>query len=214
MQDSLKSISLKKLRDHPDNPNRMSGSSYRKLVRNIRRSGRYEPLVVRPHPQVDNAYQIINGHHRRQALQELGYDKADCVVWEIDDEQADILLASLNRLGGSDEPEKKLRLLRRLSKSYQARELSKLLPQTKKQIEKLLNFKAVQAPAPDVTSGGPFAQPMVFFLNQAQQEAVEKALSLALEKVEGKNKAAKRAAAIAKMASFYLEHEDKRNTGV
>ncbi|HIJ72455.1 MAG TPA: ParB N-terminal domain-containing protein [Planctomycetes bacterium] len=212
MANSIKSISLEKLKGHPGNPNRMSDSNYRKLVRNIELGEHYEPLVVRPHPKERGHYQIINGHHRCSALKELGYEKADCVVWDIDDEQTDILLATLNRLGGTDELDKKLKLLRRLNTRYEARELSRLLPQTKLQIEKLLNFKAVQPPA--VTSLKPFAQPMVFFLSEAQQEVVEKALSLALEKVGEKNKAARRAAALAKIASGYLESGDKQKAGV
>jgi len=212
MSNSIKSISLEHLKQHPGNPNRMSKSNYSKLVRNIELSGRYEPLVVRPHPKERGHYQIINGHHRCRALKELGYEQIQCVVWEIDDEQTDVLLATLNRLGGTDELDKKLELLKRLNKRYAAKELSKLLPQTKKQIEKLLNFKAVQAPA--VTSVKPFAQPMVFFLSEAQREVVDKAVSLAREKVDGDSKAAKRASALVKIASDYLESESQQETRV
>jgi ParB-like chromosome segregation protein Spo0J len=43
-------IAIDKLVAHPDNPNRMSKTNFAKLVRNIERTGRYEPLVVRPCP--------------------------------------------------------------------------------------------------------------------------------------------------------------------
>src|SRR4030042_3895605 len=102
MTNSIRTIELDKLIAHPDKPNRMSTATFGKLVRNIERTGRYEPIVVRPHPVRGNHFQIINGHHRCQALAKLGYKAADCVVWDIDDEEAEILLARPHRLCGAD----------------------------------------------------------------------------------------------------------------
>jgi ParB-like chromosome segregation protein Spo0J len=72
MLNQVQSIALDKLVAHPDNPNRMSKAKFAKLLRNIERTGRYEPLVVRSCPQKPDCFQIINGHHRLQALIELG----------------------------------------------------------------------------------------------------------------------------------------------
>jgi len=65
MADSIQSIPLSKLVDHPDNPNHMSSSTFAKLVRNIERTGRYEPIVVRPLDRRKKSFQIINGHPPR-----------------------------------------------------------------------------------------------------------------------------------------------------
>ena len=209
MTNSVQSIALEKLVAHPDNPNQESGATFGKLVRNIKRTGRYEPIVVRPHPEREDHFQIINGHHRHLALAKLGHKTADCVVWDIDDEQTDILLATLNRLGGTDELNKKLELLKRLNKKMESGELAKLLPQTAKQIERLTNLKMPSMPA----EAKSFSNPMVFFVNDAQQETIENALSLAQEsrseiaKVAcAKTKAAKRAAALADIAGEFLKH--------
>jgi len=202
MTNSIQSISLDKLVPHPDNPNRISRANFAKLVRNIERTGRYEPLVVRPCPDKAGCFQIINGHHRCQALAELGYKRADTIVWDIDDEQTDVLLATLNRLGGSDELAKKLKLLKRLNEKLATGELAKLLPQTKKQIERLTNLRM-----PSVltkTDAKCFSNPMVFFVNDTQQETIENALSLAKESRSEKTKAAKRAAALAQIARHFL----------
>jgi ParB-like chromosome segregation protein Spo0J len=102
-QNKIHRISLEKLHAHPDNPNSMSKETFAKLVRNIERTGRYEPIVIR---QKDTSWQIINGHHRVKALRQLGYKTADCLVWDVDDHETEILLATLNRLGGSDTLEK------------------------------------------------------------------------------------------------------------
>ena len=100
MTNSTQSIALDKLAAHPDNPNQQSKVNFAKLVRNIERTGRYEPLIVRPCPDKAERFQIINGYHRCHALAKLGYKTADCIVWDIDNEETDILLTTLNRLGG------------------------------------------------------------------------------------------------------------------
>jgi ParB/RepB/Spo0J family partition protein len=201
MNNSMQSIAIDKLLPHPDNPNRMSKANFDKLVRNIERTGRYEPLVVRPCPQREGYYQIINGHHRWQVLKRLGYKTADVVIWDIDDHEADILLATLNRLGGKDAIEKKLALLKHLNKQLTARELAKLLPVTSKQIERLVNLSLPSAPAVPAKC---FANPLVFFVNDTQQQIIEQALSLAKVCENEKTRAAKRAAALTTIARAYI----------
>jgi len=202
MTNSIQSILLDKLVPHPDNPNKMGRSNFSKLVRNISRSGLYEPLVVRPHPQRPGSFEIINGHHRLMALAKLSYKAADAIVWDIDDKQTDILLATLNRLGGFDELAKKLKLLNRLNEKSAAGELAKLLPQTKKQIERLTNLRMPSVPTK--TDAKCFSNPLVFFLNDKQQQIVENALSLADENKNKKTKAAKRAAALTHIAQYFV----------
>jgi hypothetical protein len=200
MTNKVKTIELEKLIAHPSNPNRMSTATFAKLVRNIERTGRYEPIVVRPHPLRRKHFQIINGHHRCQALAKLGYETADCVVWNIDDKEAEILLATLNRLCGSDELGKRLSLLKRLSKSMESRELARLLPQTARQIERLTRLKMPRMPA-EVKG---FSNPMVFFVSDAQQEIIEKAILSAGELRSENTKAARRAAALARIAGEFI----------
>jgi ParB/RepB/Spo0J family partition protein len=202
MANAIKSIALDKLAAHPDNPNRQSKVNSAKLLRNIERTGRYEPLVVRPCPDKPGLYQIINGHHRCQALAKLGHKAADCIVWDIDDEQTDILLATLNRLGGSDQLGKKLKLLKRLNNQLSTGQLARLIPQTRKQIERLTNLKLPSAPAK--IDAAAFANPMVFFLDDKQQQIVDEALSLVEADQPGKTKAGRRAAALAEIAGWFV----------
>lgn len=213
MTNQIQSIAIDRFVAHPDNPNRMSKVNFAKLVRNIKLSGRYEPLVVRPCPPdpvggKPGFFQIINGYHRWQALTQLGYKEADAVVWNIDDHQADILLATLNRLGGSDVLDKKLALLARLNQRMETRELAKLLPQTAKQIERLGNLKTLSIPAKITASC--FANPLVFFVNDKQQKIIEEALSIARQTQELKTKAARNAAALTEIAEAYLVGSGKK----
>jgi len=204
---SIRSIRLDKLTGHPDNPNRQSGVNFRKLVSNIKRSGLYEPIVVRPHPKKKGYFQIINGYHRCKALRKGGYKEADCVVWDVDDEQTDIYLSTLNRLGGRDEIEKKLVLLRRLNKNLEVSELGKFLPGTAKQIELL---SKLGRPKPRLAEAKIrkkcFAKAMVFFLDSGQRQIVENALSAAEEVKEGRTRAAANAAALTSIARGFLKN--------
>lgn len=202
MTNEIQSIALDKFVAHPDNPNRMSMANFTKLVRNIEQTGRYEPLVVRPCPDKPGYFQIINGYHRWKALAQLGYKTADVIVWDIDDEQADILLATLNRLSGSDVLDKKLKLLKRLNERWGTRELAKLLPQTAKQIKRLTNLKIPNTPAK--INANCFANPLVFFVNDKQQQTIQNALSLVKEAQKERNKAAKNAAALTYIAQSFL----------
>ena len=208
IENRVSKIAIDKLIAHPDNPNRMSRTNFKKLVRNIERSGRYEPLIVRSiSQQRPGFYQIINGHHRWQALKKLGYRTAEAVVWDIDEKEADILLATLNRLSGSDVFRKKLALIKRLNQRMDAGMLAKLLPQTARQIERLANLKMPKAPAKATINS--FANPVVFFLNNTQQDIVENALLLAQKnKAETASKtktnAAKNAEALTNIAQNFL----------
>jgi ParB/RepB/Spo0J family partition protein len=207
MTNEICSIAIDKMIPHPDNPNRISKVNFAKLVRNIERTGRYEPLVVRPCPDKKDHFQIINGHHRCQALIKLGYKQAEAVVWDIDDHQTDILLTTLNRLGGSDTLEKKLVLLTRLNEDMKSRELAKLLPMNSKQIERLVNLKMPSMP----TVKSSFANPLVFFVDDEQRKIIQEALSLAGQKQEIKISAARNAAALTAIAEKYLVERKEKN---
>jgi len=199
-ENRVTSIPIDKLTAHPGNSNRMGKRNFARLVRNIERTGRYEPLVVR---RQGDGFQIINGHHRCMALKQLGHETVDAVVWDVDDDEADVLLCTLNRLKGTDVLEKKLALLNRLNRNMHAREMAKLLPFTRSQIERLKNMKVPVAPAKVSTRS--FAVPMVFFLDDDQQKIVAEALASARVSQNENNKAAGNAAALTEMAQCFME---------
>ena len=208
MVNQVQSIALDKLVAHPDNPNRMSKAKFAKLIRNIERAGRYEPLVVRPCPQKPDCFQIINGHHRWRALRELGYKTAEALVWDVNDQDTDILLVTLNRLGGSDVLEKKLALLKRLNKTAfdgRTAELAKLLPQKANQIKRLIDLKMSDCLKAVENCKSQTFNLLVFFLNDQQQEIIAKALSAAMSEFdENRTKAIKNAAALTYIAQEFI----------
>ena len=228
IKNRISKIALEKLVAHPDNPNRMSKGKFAKLLRNIERTGRYEPLVVRPCPNKScrscakknpnddrkTCFQIINGHYRLRALKELGYKTAEAIIWDVNDQDTDIMLATLNRLGGSDVLDKKLALLKRLNQSAfygQTAELAKLLPQTANQIKRLTELTISDCRKAIDNRKSQTLNPLVFFLNDEQRAIVQKALSAEMKEVKkNRTKAVKNAAALAYMAQNFINSRQIR----
>ena len=105
-------IPLTHLRSRADNANIMPEALLIKLAGHIERTGRYPHLIVRPMPGETGAYEILDGHHRAEALRRLRSETARCEVWEVDDDEALVLLATLNRLQGRDEVRRRARQYR------------------------------------------------------------------------------------------------------
>lgn len=167
-------LPIDQLLPHPSNSNVMPRALFDKLAEEIARTGRYPPVIVRP---VGADYQILDGHHRVEALRRLGYAPAHCVVWAVDDEQALLLLATLNRLSGDDDPKKRAALVAELRRSMDIAELARRLPEDAERVRKLLSLHA--AP-PTPKAPRPMEQMPVclhFFVMPAQRRAVERVLS-------------------------------------
>ena len=195
-------IELERLLVHPGNPNVMADGDFGKLCGHIARTGNYEAIVVREHPDGGGNYEIINGHHRAKALTELGYTHADCVVWDIDDEGVLVLLGTLNQLRGRDELSKKSELIKSLSKRFDSEELSKILPETTKSIERLkdvtkkIDMSDVQAKA--------MLNSVVYFLDDEQNKILDEAVGIALEKIDGGTSGQRKGRAIVEIAKSYI----------
>lgn len=200
-QNAVFQVPIERLIAHPLNPNRMTQNAFEKLKGHIARTGNYEPIIVREHPDIDAAFEIINGHHRLKALAQLGHQMADCIEWDVDDDETMLLLTTLNRLGGSDELSMKSELIQNLSAKYSSGELAKMLPDTKATIEKL---KDITAPIVDLAENSKaFLNTFVFCLDDEQTAIVEDALNIAIEPDKSKTFAQRKADALTKIANRY-----------
>ena len=197
------SLSLRRLSPHPANPNRMSDAAFNKLVKHIERTGQYEPIIVRKHPVRKNAFQILNGHHRARALSRLGHSRADCVVFAADDAQSLVYIATLNKLTGRDNAQKKSRLIEQLCKHYNSKDLSRMLPESRTAIEKL-DCLARQQPLPKPKCQTPFLVPMTFFVTEPQHRLISEAFEKAARENEQGSRTEKRLRALCRIAKDYL----------
>jgi ParB family chromosome partitioning protein len=196
----IERIAIEQLLGHPDNPNRMSKPNLKKLHKHIKDSGDYEPVIVRRHPEKDGFFEILNGHHRTKVLRELGIETVDCVVWEVSDERALMLLATLNRLNGKDDVTKRANLIGELSEKFNMKELTAILPETKQAIERLKT----------ISTSGPLLrmeeyeipETLVYIVTAEQKAFVEKQIKNAIDPSKGATNAEQTAWALVEILRY------------
>lgn len=203
----LRDIPTDLLEEHPENSNFMDQDTLLKLRRHIEQSGRYEPLTVRPHPWKEGRYQLINGHNRLRVLRSLSHPSARCVVWNLDDDQTRLYLATLNRLSGHDIPERRAALLENLLASFSIDELSLLLPDDKKQLEELEQLSRLDLDEISERTSGAENTRIPVFLSFLLEEEDAKQVNLSIDLILSTEKdKGSRGQALVRLARFYLGH--------
>lgn len=202
----LRTIPIDSLIPHPENSNQMSTDMLTKLRRHIERTDRYEPLTVRPHPTAEGKYEVLNGHNRLRVLRAIRRDSARCVVWDVDDSQARLYLATLNRLAGSDIPERRAALVDSLLGTFDVTELSELLPDNRHQIEELQRLSRLDTE--DLISSGMTDRDesgVPVILDFVLEESEAKEVNLALDMVRApEGQSISSGQALVRLARFYL----------
>lgn len=170
-------VLLEQLRPRTDNANVMPEAMLRKLVAHIERTDRYPHLIVRPMPGEADAYEILDGHHRAEALRRLGRASARCEVWDVDDDEAMLLLATLNRLQGRDDVLKRAHLLEALRQRLGEQRLPEWLPEDAQRLERLRQVR-VDPPAPAASiRAGELPAAVTFFLTGPQAARLDERLA-------------------------------------
>ena len=163
------------------------------------------------YPHKENSDQILNGHHRLRALRKLHYTVADCVVFAADDEQSRLYLLTLNRLIGRDNVYKKAKLIERLCRHFDSRDLAKRLGESKTAVEKLTALSKNQ-PLPKTPSKPPLL-PMSFFMTERQHAMITRAFDKAAGENTDRPRSQKRLAALCQMAEAYLDSKSASAQG-
>jgi ParB-like chromosome segregation protein Spo0J len=198
-------VALDDLVAHPLNSNVMPPELQEKLRVNIKRTGRYPFLVVRRHPEQPGKYQVLDGHHRIAILRELGHTEARCDVWDVDDREAKLLLATLNRLEGQDQPIRRAQLLHELLGEMSIDDLAGLLPETDRQLEELHSL--LEFPAEEIAAlleeqaaeeEKVLPRVMTFVVTPEQETMIEQAVELASDGTAGRDRKARGLAALAR----------------
>ena len=205
-----RNVPLDDLVPHPLNSNVMSEDLREKLKAHIKRTRRYPFLVVRPFGE---KYQVLDGHHRVAILRELGHTEARCDVWDVDDREAKLLLATLNRLEGQDQPIRRAQLIHELLGEMGMEDLAGLLPESDRQLEdlhSLLEFPAeevaaqLEAEAEEAEKVLP--RVMSFVVSPDQEDLIEHAVETASDGTPGRDR---RARGLANLARRFLESLDE-----
>lgn len=208
-------VPLADLRPHPLNANVMPEDLREKLRAHIQRTGRYPFLVVRPHPEEPGAYQVLDGHHRVEVLRELGHLEARCDVWEVDDREAKLLLATLNRLEGQDVPIRRAQLLHELLGEMSLDDLAGLLPETDRQLQDL--HALLEFPAEEIAAlldqqaeaeERVLPRVLTYVVTPEQEEVIEQAVERASDGTPGRDRKAR---GLTNLARHFLEDGDAQD---
>jgi hypothetical protein len=130
-------------------------------------------------------------------------------VWEVNDRDAKLLLATLNRLQGQDLPARRAQLIHELLGEMSLGDLAGLLPEDERQIEDLhalLEFPAeeiaalLDAEAEEAERILP--RVMSFVVSPEQEEVIDQAVELASDGTPGRDRKAR---GLTNLAKRYLE---------
>jgi ParB/RepB/Spo0J family partition protein len=125
-QDEIVYLPISSIRPNAWNPNEISEKNLQKLRRDIKRTGRVPPIIVRP--AGPGEYEIIDGYHRWKELQAMDYSHAPCIIWEVDETEAKLKTVQLNYLRGSPVPIRMANLIHDLNKTMTLEDLEAALP--------------------------------------------------------------------------------------
>ena len=88
-------IELERLRSFTNHPFKVQADSQMiELQDSIKKYGILNPLIVRPRPE--GVYEIISGHSRKFAAEQLGYRKVPVIIRVMKDDEAVISMVDSN----------------------------------------------------------------------------------------------------------------------
>ena len=94
--EKVKTIPIDQIKDFEGHPFHVSlDDDMLKLIDSIQENGQMVPVFVRPSKD-GNGYEMIAGHRRKFALQQLGLKDIQAIVRDLDDDQATILMVDSN----------------------------------------------------------------------------------------------------------------------
>lgn len=91
----LRDIPVGEIEDFPDHPFKVRmDEDMENLVESVKVRGVLSPALVRPMP--DGSYQMVSGHRRKRASELAGLETVPCIVRELTDDEATILMVDSN----------------------------------------------------------------------------------------------------------------------
>jgi len=94
-EDKITSLPLSELHDFPNHPFKVrDDEAMQETTESIRQYGVLVPAIVRP--REDGGYEIIAGHRRRHGSELAGLSAMPCIVRQMDDDTATILMVDSN----------------------------------------------------------------------------------------------------------------------
>ena len=88
-------IDISKIKNFPDHPFKvLDDDKMEEMVRSVKEYGVLLPVIVRP--KQDGTYEMISGHRRKRACELAGIKQIKCIVKDLSDDEATILMVDSN----------------------------------------------------------------------------------------------------------------------
>ena len=89
--EKIEEIDISKITDFPDHPFKVQNDEKMKeMVKSVKEYGVIIPVIVRP--KEDGTYEMISGHRRKRACELAGIKQIRCIVKNLTDDEATILM--------------------------------------------------------------------------------------------------------------------------
>lgn len=93
-QPKVVKLSIEEIADFPEHPFKVNDDDKMKeTVESIKENGVLVPAIVR---QTENGYQMVSGHRRKYAARQAGLSEIPCIVQELTDDQAIVIMVDSN----------------------------------------------------------------------------------------------------------------------
>ena len=93
--EKIEEIDISKITDFPDHPFKVQNDEKMKeMVKSVKEYGVIIPVIVRP--KEDGTYEMISGHRRKKACELAGIKQIRCIVKNLTDDEATILMVDSN----------------------------------------------------------------------------------------------------------------------
>lgn len=93
--EKVQEIDISNISDFPDHPFKVSDDDkMQEMVKSIKEYGVIIPVIVRP--KEDGTYEMISGHRRKRACELAGVKQIRCIVKNLSDDEATILMVDSN----------------------------------------------------------------------------------------------------------------------
>lgn len=93
--EKVEEINISNIRDFPNHPFKVNNDEkMQEMVKSVKEYGVILPVIVRP--KEDGTYEMISGHRRKRACELAGIKQIRCIVKDLTDDEATILMVDSN----------------------------------------------------------------------------------------------------------------------
>lgn len=183
----LNVVEIAKIHPNPWNPNRQTERVEEAMAESISHYGMVDPLTVRPHPEKEGEYQIIDGEHRMQTCAKLGFSEIPVnVVSGLDETDAQKLTIIANETRGEADKMVLADLLNELAGSMSKEEFKVGLPYTANELDSIIGMGEIDWNVVNVPKSRPVSGDITFvFKCQSDPDTLEDFQNQLLTVVEG-----------------------------